>query len=1128
MAARKSPKPTLNRARSRPSLNGHGAHAGFVDNTPTLNKLVGLLTNATSVGREGLLTSMGDPRRSVEDECGYPPIGEPVSVELFRRLYDRSDVGNRVVQLMPKECWKAPPNVFETEDPDDATPFELDWDALNAGLNIGQSWHSNDEQAGGMVWETLSNVDTLSRIGSFGLVLIGLDDGKNLQEPVDGLVTTTWQETPVKRPTTDPRTGQVKQKVVGIKRSNPKEEPVAPDDAFAKGDLQRAMQPKKVWTGFDKKTKQHQYEVQKPPPLTDGEKVTVNRWEAERATGEQVKKLLRLGRTGDAVGLVDNAAYPAPLRQEPGERIGWAKLGLTANERTRLAEVKHQLVLNLHRKWLIANGFDPDQPRDEHGEWSSSGGGGESQKVMPPKAPRDMRIAATVASFKTTKSETGVKGTVRAETKHTVLSRSGKEVGTITESREAQHVNSDDPSAGNYVKRVTVSDRKGVIGSVSSVAEGKRLLASRMVDRSIAKELSTTTNAAADLPGPPLKKPKPLQPNNTFGPEPQPPPPQPDPNLVDDPADAAGDSSILPDDAGDVMDPQLERPDGQPQGDAEAEGGDATGDEGDQADQEEADKHVPSKVVGTDRQYGTSDGAMSSGFGMTPANYGTGPNSQGYTGAVPDRGQDQQGGSYATGGQGGGTFAGSMGTDQQYYGVQMGGTEYMAATPVKQQQKRRVVFLNAYDESLVQVVRYEWNVNNPRFGHPVMYRVTLNDPREVHSGVGLPLATVFVHWSRVIHVNDRHGNSGASKIFSAPSMRPVVNRVLDLYKVPAAASEGYWQSGTPTKVFESHPQMGGDVLMNVDSIRDEVEQAVNSLVKVLTGRGGSWKLLAPAMVDPTPFIQTLIELICIQLGCPVRIFKGAERGELASSQDDGNWNDRVRGRQNGYLTPRVICPLIDRLIMLGVLTQPASYGVEWPDLESLSEKDKATIALTKTQAAAAYVSGNVEALIPPREWFADFLGLSDEQAEAYVEAAAGHQEEMQSATQDQLDAQAQQVGAQSELADAYGFKLAAPDGMVDPDQQKMDHDVNLAKAKNPGFGPGGGGGPPGFGQPGAKGQPGMGAGAGPPGAKPSPFGGPSKSLAGGASVQTPTQPLNPATKGQLAAKKQTPTVPGVG
>ena len=152
----------------------------------------------------------------------------------------------------------------------------------------------------------------------------------------------------------------------------------------------------------------------------------------------------------------------------------------------------------------------------------------------------------------------------------------------------------------------------------------------------------------------------------------------------------------------------------------------------------------------------------------------------------------------------------------------------------------------------------------------------------------------------------------------------------------------------------------------------------------------------------------------------------------------------------------------------------------------------------------------------------DARALEATSAEQLIEAAAGHQEEMQAASQDQLDAQAQQVGAQSELADAYGFKLAAPDGMVDPDQQKMDHDVNLAKAKNPGFGPGGGGGgPSGFGQPGAKGQPGMGAGAGPPappgaaGAKPNPFGQPAQ----------PT-PLNPTTKAELGAKKQTPVVPG--
>jgi hypothetical protein len=258
-----------------------------------------------------------------------------------------------------------------------------------------------------------------------------------------------------------------------------------------------------------------------------------------------------------------------------------------------------------------------------------------------------------------------------------------------------------------------------------------------------------------------------------------------------------------------------------------------------------------------------------------------------------------------------------MGTDQQYFGVQFGPTEQ----PSKEvsERKTRLLFLRPFDESLVQVVRYEWNINNPRFGMPVMYRITLNDPREHHTGVGLPLATVFVHWSRVIHLAD---NLNCSEIFGAPRMRPVLNRLLDLQKIYGASAEGYWQAAFTGIALTTHPQLGGDVTIDAADLRDQVENYVNSLQRWLALTGMSAQTLAPQVSDPSSQIAGHLEAVCIQLGIPVRIFKGSERGELASSQDDASWNDRLKARQHGYITPRIIAPFVDRLIAVGVLPEP--------------------------------------------------------------------------------------------------------------------------------------------------------------------------------------------------------------
>jgi hypothetical protein len=268
---------------------------------------------------------------------------------------------------------------------------------------------------------------------------------------------------------------------------------------------------------------------------------------------------------------------------------------------------------------------------------------------------------------------------------------------------------------------------------------------------------------------------------------------------------------------------------------------------------------------------------------------------------------------------------GLSGTDQQYFGVQFGPTEL----PSKEtsSKKLRLLFLRPFDESLVQIVRYEWNINNPRFGMPVMYRITLNDPREQHSGIGLPMATVFVHWSRVIHLAD---NLNSSEIFGAPRMRPVLNRLLDLQKIYGASAEGYWQAAFTGLALETHPQLGGDVTIDAADVRNQIENYVNSLQRYLALTGMSAHTLAPAVSDPTSQIAGHMEAICIQLGIPVRIFKGSERGELASSQDDASWNDRLKARQQGYITPRIIVPFVDRLIAVGVLPEPSYVEPEEP------------------------------------------------------------------------------------------------------------------------------------------------------------------------------------------------------
>src|ERR1700690_4378816 len=96
-----------------------------------------------------------------------------------------------------------------------------------------------------------------------------------------------------------------------------------------------------------------------------------------------------------------------------------------------------------------------------------------------------------------------------------------------------------------------------------------------------------------------------------------------------------------------------------------------------------------------------------------------------------------------------------------------------------------------------------------------MYLVSINAPRQPHTGVGLPLATLRVHWSRIVHLAD---NLIASEIFGWPRMIPVLNNILDLRKVYGSSAQGFYFGCFAGISLETHPQLGGDVLINQQQV----------------------------------------------------------------------------------------------------------------------------------------------------------------------------------------------------------------------------------------------------------------------------------------------------------------------
>jgi hypothetical protein len=114
--------------------------------------------------------------------------------------------------------------------------------------------------------------------------------------------------------------------------------------------------------------------------------------------------------------------------------------------------------------------------------------------------------------------------------------------------------------------------------------------------------------------------------------------------------------------------------------------------------------------------------------------------------------------------------------------------------------------------------------------------------------------------------------------------------------------------------------------------------------RIFKTRGVKVNSLGADTSDFSPQAHTILDLICGTIKCPKRIFLGSERGELASSQDRENWNDRIANRQKAFAFPFVVKPLVERLLAYNYLSKPSDpFFVRWSLASTLSLKDKSEI-----------------------------------------------------------------------------------------------------------------------------------------------------------------------------------------
>ena len=280
-------------------------------------------------------------------------------------------------------------------------------------------------------------------------------------------------------------------------------------------------------------------------------------------------------------------------------------------------------------------------------------------------------------------------------------------------------------------------------------------------------------------------------------------------------------------------------------------------------------------------------------------------------------------------------------------------------------------YLKPFSEKNARINTYEQDVKNPRYGLPLLYELEVSDP------AGNTNATVQVHYSRVIHIVY---DNLESEVLGTPVLEAVFNRLMDLDKVVGGSGEMFWRNARPgyqgiidkdytlTKPME-------------DDLKNQIDEYDHDLRRMLLNAGIKWEELKQAVEDPSTAVAVILQMISAETGIPVRILTGSERGELASSEDRGEWLSYVQIRREEHAEVRIVRPVVDRFIELGILPKPAvDYSIKWADLFAQSEKARVEIGKSRANAIREYTYSPIAMELLPIDAFLEFcLGFTSDQ-----------------------------------------------------------------------------------------------------------------------------------------------------
>lgn len=289
--------------------------------------------------------------------------------------------------------------------------------------------------------------------------------------------------------------------------------------------------------------------------------------------------------------------------------------------------------------------------------------------------------------------------------------------------------------------------------------------------------------------------------------------------------------------------------------------------------------------------------------------------------------------------------------------------------------KRKLLYLKPYSEISATIEKFVEDPNDPRYGLPEYYNIQTGG---LSKGNATEQQTIRVHHSRVLHIT---GNKLESEVYGLSELTQIMNRLIDLEKITGSSAEMYWRGARPGYHMKPDPdyELSDTERKNLQTQIDEYE---HNLRRIFANEGIDMKALETQVSDPTNHVNVQIQMISAVTGIPQRILTGSEMGQLASTQDQDNWLRYIASRREEYAEEAILRPLIEMLQKYGILKEDAEYVIQWDELFSLSDKDKAEIGRVRSTAIKEYTSNaGAMDLISPELYMEMILGLRPEQVE---------------------------------------------------------------------------------------------------------------------------------------------------